>query len=192
MKFRRNRRNTATGRRRAATAPVPQPTRAAPAPADLYTGGYQYDPQVIPDLREHAQWCRKQAATKERQANQLLGDAARDRVHAADYDRIAVLAEHDATTPPDAAWPVPAPQPPQPAAPVVHFSDQVGFWPPCGARTEATWQTVNPAEVTCEACRAHLAGLAQSSPGAEPRAAWSPLPSQDGDTLTFAQIEAQR
>lgn len=207
MKNRRFRLNPATGRRRAVpSVPPSQPhaavveTTARPTPTDLYSGGYRYDRSTVPGLREHAEDCLSRAVVAEKKANDLLGQAARLRVHAADYFRLAALADLDAETPTSAAWPAPAPQVPA-AELVVHFSDRVSFWPPCGARTEATWQTVNPAEVTCPGCQSSMA-QAQAQPiGEEPRAAFGPPrtgvngwgePAQLPDTLTFAKVEAQR
>lgn len=138
----------------------PRPPHAATVtPDEAFAAGYRYDPATIPDLYADAQEMLTRAGLHERQANNLLGEAARLRVGAADRLRLVALAELDAATPEGAAWPSPAPQVPQEPAPVYHFSDRVSFWPPCGARTEATWQTVNPAAVTCTACREHLAAL---------------------------------
>lgn len=210
MKNRRFRRSTASAsprtRHNGATPPEaaesPQPPHAAtvPTPTDLYAGAYRYEAGTIPGLREHAQRRRAQAGTKEQKANQLLSEAARDRVLAADLDRLAALAEQDAQTPDGAQWPTPAPQVPAQPAPVVHFSDRVAFWPPCGARTEATWQSVNPAEVTCPGCLASMA-QAQASPiGAEPRTDFGPpRPPVNGwgespelpDTLTMPAVGAR-
>lgn len=189
-----------TRHHRASTDQAPQPPHAAtvPTPTDLYAGSYRYEAGTIPGLREHADKCRETATQREAEANALLASAQRLRIQAADLDRLAALAEQDAQTPDGAQWPTPAPQVPAQPAPVVHFSDRVAFWPPCGARTEATWQSVNPAEVTCPGC---LASMAQALPiGEEPRADFGPpRPPVNGwgespelpDTLTMPAVGAR-
>jgi len=193
--FRRFRRTSATEppalpRRHARPAEAPQPPHAAPvsAPTDAFAGIHRYDSGTIPGLRAHAARCTEKAEEAEREANRLLGQAAHLRVQAADHLRIAGLAELDAQTPPDAMWPLPAPQVPAPAAPIVHFSDNVNFWPPCGEREGATWSSENPADVTCQACLGVLAERRQQSPDEEPRADWAPAASQDGDTERLPRV----
>lgn len=205
MQFRRNRPTDATASPRTrhnGTTPdgpvrSPQPPHAATVTAtDAFAGQYRYDAATLTGLYAKGRDLLAKADANERRANDLFAEAdgllstvAHQRAQAADAFRLLRLAELDAVTPEGAAWPVPAPQLPQKAAPVVHFSDNVSFWPPCGARTEATWATVNEAEVTCSACREHLDSRAQ--PPGDP---WSaPLPpSRDGDTERLPKIEVAR
>lgn len=202
MKNRLFSRNPATGRRRAVPDPVPSAPHAATVPdltpTDLYAGGYRYDPDTISGLYADADRLTQGAENAEKQANRLLGDAARYRVWAADRIRIARLAELDAVTPPDAAWPVPAPQVPAQPPALEHFHNGIGAYAPCG--DASPFQTADPSLVTCPQCQAHLAGLVQRSPGAEPRAAWAPVrtgvdgwgdPQPDlPDTLTMPRVRA--
>lgn len=181
---------TTSPRRRhggATPAESPQPPHAAtvPTPGDAFTGQYHYDAATLTGLYAEGRELLSSAEVNEQQANNLLaqidallGLAARQRVQAADRFRLLKLAELDAVTPEGAAWPSPAPQVPAEPAPVVHFSDNVSFWPPCGARTEATWQTVNPAAVTCEACLSSMAAAVATSGPA----------SQDGDTVPMRAV----
>lgn len=166
----------------AVPAESPQSPHAATVTADdAFTGQYRYDQATLTDLYAEGRGLLAEAEGNERRASELLADvdallglAARQRVRAADRFRLLKLAELDAVTPEGAAWPSPAPRLPQEPAPVVHFSDNVSFWPPCGAHSEATWQTVNPAEVTCEGCLASMAGARSRLIGEEPRADFGP------------------
>lgn len=120
----------------------------------LYAPEHPYLPTSIDLLRSRADWCRAEAADLDTQATDFISRAARLRIEAADFDRIAALAEQDIALPePDPQAPA-QPQMP-PAGYFVHWLSGHDFWPACGEQGfGAKWATPHAAAVTCPTCQA--------------------------------------
>jgi hypothetical protein len=137
---------------------VQAPAVQRPDLTALYAPEHPYLPTSIDLLRSRADWCRAEAADLDTQATDFISRAARLRIEAVDFDRIAALAEQDI------AFPEQDPQPPtEPRTPAaghfVHWLSGHDFWPACGEQGfGAKWATPHAAAVTCPTCQADSEG----------------------------------
>lgn len=202
MKFRRNRRNPATG---PVPTPAPQSPHAAtvPDPTALYAADHLWLPSTAEGMRAHAERCLGHIADAYTKIDELHDWIQHWQAEAADYRRAADLVELDGrasaaerTARPGAAMGRDELLSVSVGGFPVHFDDGVSFLPPCNTQDPMVSARRDPAEVTCGACRAWLERRAQSSPGVEPRPAWHPagrsasddLSAQDGDTVPMRAV----
>lgn len=106
-RFRHGKASTAPSRhgKRQTEAPVPAVQR--PDLTDLYATVFPYQPSTIEFLRARAAWCRATADDLDTHARDDIAWAAHRRGEAADLDRLAALAEQDASSPTASTWSCP-------------------------------------------------------------------------------------